>query len=157
MSCDDNSATQRAQAMATSRRRSGNGSTIMFDLALDRVFSATSPAGSIFDEFVLTGQDFEALGPGIADIVIHAEGDNFTANFSYQVGLQYRYRNGPWATAAVLPNQTSGAYVISSPFNDRSKLGMRIRLVLQTQITGVVVVPQHGNLNLCAAVRIFQG
>lgn len=155
MSCDDcknNDATSRTQA----RRRPGNSSVILLDLTRDRVFSATSPvASALFDEHVLTGAEFESLGPGIQDIVVHAEGDNFTANFTYQIGLQFRFRNGPWTTVNVLPLQSSGAYAISSPFTDRTKLGMRVRLVLQTQVSAGTSNPQHGNLNLAAAVRMF--
>ena len=129
---------------------------VIYDLCEDQPYSATSlVAGGLLDEYVLTGKDFESIGPGVQDLVIHAEGDNFTANFTYQVALQYRFKNGPWQSATVLALQTAGTYVIGTPFTDRSKLGMRIRLVLQTQVSAGGVSAQHGNLTIAAAARFF--
>jgi hypothetical protein len=134
---------------------------VIFDLCEDRVFESTSPVGqNLWDDFVLTGAEFEDLGPLIEDIVIHSEGSNFTANYSYRVVLQYKFRNGPWqdadSSAVVLQAlQTSGNYVISTPYSTRTKFGMKIRIVLQTQIVTGTTNVQKGNLTVSAAVRFF--
>lgn len=157
MSCSDSQQATSMPARPAARRRPGGLAAVaIYDLCEDQLFSATSlVAGGLFDEYVLTGKDFESIGPGLADLVIHAEGDNFTGNFSYQVALQYRFKNGPWQTVNVLALQTAGTYVISTPFTDRSKLGMRIRLVLQAQVSAGSTYAQHGSLTISAAARFF--
>ena len=159
MSCSDQppTASPLPPWRAAARRRPGGlAAVVLYDLCEDQPFTATSlVASGLFDEFVLSGRDFESIGPGVQDLVIHAEGDNFTGNFSYRVSLQYRFKNGPWQTAVVLALQTSGVYVISNPFTDRSKLGMRIRVVLETQVTAGSSSAQHGNLTISAAARFF--
>jgi len=52
---------------------------------------------------------------------------------------------------------TSGKYVISPVFSDRSKLGMRIRLVLMTRIPQGGSPGQQGTLTIAAALRFFCG
>ena len=138
----------------------GISNVLVFDLCEDQVFEATAQVGSsLWDDYILTGEELEAMGPMIEDIVIHSEGSNFSTNFSYRVILQYKFRNGPWADAdssAVILQalQTSGAYVISSPYSTRAKFGMKIRILVQTQIAAGTNV-QKGNLTISAAVRLF--
>ncbi len=132
------------------------GATIILELAEDQVYAANQlVAGGLFDEYVLTGADFTNLGPGIVDIVIHAEGTNFTANFNYDVRLQYKFKYGAWSDVSLLGLRTIGDYVIGTAFTDRTKLGMQIRLVLRTQSSGGTV--QRGNLTIAAAIRMYNG
>lgn len=140
---------------------SGRGSkslagTLILDLCDDQVFAATQlVAGGLFDEYPLTGPEFNAMGPGIVDIVIHSEGVNFTANFNYDVRLQYKFRYGAWSDVSLLGLQTTGGYIIGAAFSDRTKMGMQARLVLRTQSSGAAV--QRGNLSISAAVRLYNG
>ncbi len=132
------------------------GATLVLDLAEDQVFSATQlVAGGLFDEYVLTDASFAVTGPGIVDIVIHAEGTNFTANFNYDVRLQYKFKYGAWSDVSLLGLRTIGDYVIGTAFTDRTKLGMQIRLVLRTQSSGGTA--QRGNLTISAAIRMYNG
>lgn len=130
--------------------------TMILNLADDRVFAATQlVAGGLFDEYVLTGPELIALGPAIVDIVIHSEGVNFTANFTYDVRLQYKFRYGAWTDVSLLGLQTNGNYVVGNAFTDRTKMGMQVRLVLRTQSSGTTV--QRGTLTISAAVRLYNG
>lgn len=115
---------------------------------------------------MLTGPDFESIGPMIEDIVIHAETNNLSSQFEYRVAVQRRFRNGDWTPAPgaigsgelVLSLQSADGYAITStPFNDRSKFGYRTRLVLQyhSKQTGGGAVGANAELNLVAAVRFF--
>jgi hypothetical protein len=156
MACSDNVSSSSRMASAP-RRPSINSSVMVFVLAEDALFAANClVASGAFDEYVLTGADFASLGPALQDLVIHAEGVNFGANFSYRVALQYRYRLGGWQDAGtVLPLQTSGNYVIGAPFVDRTKFGRELRLVLQTQVTAGSSVQQRGTLSVSVAARVF--
>ncbi len=155
MGCTDNS-NSRGQARMGGLRP---GANLVLTLAMAEPFSASATNTSgFFNEYVVTGEEFERLGPAIQDIVIHAEGSNFTSNFSYDVVLQYKYELGNWSTVSLLGIQTGTTYVISTPFVDRVKLGMRIRVLIRTQITSVGgATPQTGTLNVTAAVRLYCG
>ena len=84
MSCADSaSAPNRTAPMG--RRAPLNSSVLVFDLAEDKLVAANClVASGAFDEYVITGPDFATLGPTLQDVVVHAEGVNFGANFSYQ-------------------------------------------------------------------------
>lgn len=152
MGCDDN----RTRRFASIGRSSNN--VVEFELADDEVFQATAIGAANWDEVVLTKGDFESLGPSMVDLVVHAEGTNFSANFNYQVQLQYRGAKGAWVDGgAVLATQNSGTYTISAPFSDRTKFGRNLRLVLRTQITTGQSGTQRGTLTILVAVRLYQG
>lgn len=142
--------------MTDSMKSSLPRGTLVMILADDKPFAATQlVAGGQYDEYVLTGSDFLAMGPGISDIVIHAEGVNFTANFTYDVRLQYKFRYGAWQDVSLLGLQNNGNYIVGAAFNDRTKLGMQVRIVLRTQSSGAAV--QRGTLSIAAAVRFYNG
>ena len=155
MSCSDN--TSGARRGVPSRRIMG--STLLYRLAISEVFTATSlVASATFDEYVLTDLDFEGLGPGIVDIVVHSEGSNFSANFTYNVVLQYKFELGEWLTGGtLLPLRTNGTYAIGTPFTNRAELGVRIRIVLRTQVSAGSTATQRGTLSVNAAVRLYSG
>ena len=73
----------------------------------------------LFDEYVLTDEAFGSQGPVIVDIVVHAEGTNFTPQFTYDLILPFKFKSGKWkdATPPLLVLQTTGDYVIGTPFN----------------------------------------
>jgi hypothetical protein len=133
------------------------GSTLLYNLAVDEVFLATCPVGA-FDEYVLTDEDFERMGPSIVDIVVHAEGSNFSSNFSYDLVVQFKFGLGAWQTGGnLIPLRTNGDYTPGTPFTNRAQFGIRTRILLRTQITGIVTATQRGNLNITAAVRMYRG
>lgn len=160
MACNDIGLTRTAGKTGRSSSRRLLGGTMLFKLAQDEVFTATSLVGNgAFDEYVLTGDDFEGLGPAAIDIITHSEGSNFSANFTYDLVLQYKFEGGSWQTATpnLLALKSDGNYYIGTPYNDRTKLGMRIRIVLRTQVSAGSTATQKGNLTISAAVRIFSG
>lgn len=72
--------------------------------------------------------------------------------------LQYKYELGNWTSASLLALQAGTPYVIGTAFTDRTKLGMRIRILIRTQIANAGgATPQSGALNATAAVRLFCG
>ncbi len=157
MGCND--MPTRGQPRITGAR---NGANLIFTLASAEVFPATAlVAGGLFNEYVVTGDDFERLGPAIQDIVVHAEGSNFTPNYSYDVVLQYKYDLGNWTTITgatqLILLQTATPYVIGTAFGDRTKLGLRLRILIRTQITAGSTNSQSGTLSATAAVRLYCG
>ena len=150
----------------TSRYRSGGRrgilGTLVFTLCEEQVFQATAPVAPVglFDEYVLTDEEFLGLGPGEVDIILHSEGTNFTSHFTYEIILQFKYKSGKWTDAIpkLLALQPTGDYVIGDPFADRKKLGVAIRIVLRTQVAAGAAAPtHHGTLNITAAVRLYTG
>ena len=112
----------------------GLTSVVLFDLIENETVQAVSDTEKT--QVVLTGEDFEPVGPGTEDIVVHVECTNAGAQLRYDVMLQRRFKDGRWldAGAAVLsgvdPNTAGNEYMISAPFSDRADLGMKVRLVL---------------------------
>lgn len=144
--------------------RSLGGATGIFDLVRGETYS-TQVNGSNWDSYVITGSDFEPLGPAIVDIVLHAEAVNPSPNFSYRVRLEVRLRDDaawgppPGGAAAVLLGPITPpitGYVISAVFNDRSKLGYRSRLVLDIQNSSAATLVA-AQMYVSAAVRLYAG
>jgi len=129
----------------------------MYELARDLQVSTQSRSDQQFDDIVLTDSEFASIGPAIQDIVVHAEGQNFTGAFRYKISLQSRYRNGPWSSTDLLPNSTSEQYQISTPFDNRQAFGVETRIVLRLSVdtAGSGNVAESGVLNITAAVRFF--
>ena len=132
MSCDDNT-----RSLSVSPK-SAIWSAVQFVHACrDRTFNTTAKiADAMWDDHTL----IEIAGYSVADLVVHAEGNNFTPNFTYRVVLQYRFENEPWNDGGVTPYilvalQSSGAYVPPAVFSDRTKFGVRIRILVQTQVS----------------------
>lgn len=160
MTCNDIGLARTVGKNGRSSSRRLLGSTMLFKLAQDEVFTATSLVGNgSFDEYVLTGDDFEVLGPAALDVITHSEGTNFSSNFTYDLVLQYKFEGGSWQTATpnLLALKSDGNYYIGGPFADRAKLGMKIRIVLRTQVSAGSTATQKGNLTTSAAVRLFSG
>ena len=140
--------------------RGGNiGSVAVYELMTEQTIQ-TSADGGNWDSFVLIDESFEGLGPGIVDIVGHAECAGPSPYFSYRVVLEYKYLNGGWTadtSTPIIPVTTnSSAYVITAtPYSDRTKFGRRIRLVLQAQVGSGGSGMHRGALTLSAAVRFF--
>lgn len=135
--------------------------TVVSDLCEDR-FCSTALT-SAWETVPLTDEEYEGDGPAIEDIVAHAEGDNFTSHFSYRVVLEYKFRNGGWNTVTsplLIPGQSTPSgepYVIGAVFNDRAKLGIRIRVSLQFQVASGGSGTHSGNVSVSIATRYKQG
>lgn len=153
---------------SSSRPRSASRPALSGTLVLDLLDDAqltTSATGGSWDMFVLTDAEFEGLGPGIVDIVLHAEGRTFSTDFRYRVRLQTRKLDGSWGdppggVAVYLlggsPAIQSPVPIISTPFNDRTKLGLAIRLVLEVQ-NNTNANTVGACLTMSAAVRLYCG
>lgn len=119
-----------------------------------RTFNTTAKVqDSVWDDHVI----LETAGHSLTDIVVHAEGNNFTTNFTYRIVLQYAFENDGWVDGGVTPFilialQTTGAYVAPSVFSDRTKFGVRIRVIVQTQVSAGAKT-EKGNLNVGVALH----
>jgi len=134
----------------------------VFDICKAQTFQALRDdvgSSSQWTQDVLTGPEFEALGPALDDIVVHAEGRNFQNNYAFEVVLQYRYDEGPWddsASSVVIAKHSTQDYDVSAPFADRQYLGRRkIRLVLRSTYTTGGASGARGDLSLSVACRFF--
>jgi hypothetical protein len=135
--------------------KSGRVPVLWFDLATERTFEATQAIGGTpaYNEYILTGAEFESLGPYIQELMIHTEGRDFSANFSYDLILQYRYDNA-WVSQSLLTAfVTTTTYTITQ-YTTRTKFGKNMRLVLRTQINSGSTI-QQGILSLGIAARLL--
>lgn len=159
MACRTDQGNARPGARGRAQALNRHTSALVFQLCEDQVFEATSTNNDgDWDDYVITGAEFAQLGPALQDLVMHSEGSNFSADFQYRVILQYKYKNGPWLDATpivVQAIQSTDAYKVSASFSDRTKFGMTIRLVLQTQVGGAATKTQKGNLTIGVAVRLL--
>ena len=130
--------------------RSGASPVMEVELCADRLFVATSAS----DETTIVGPVLEGVGPQIQDIVVHARGRSFTANFDYQVELQWSYDGETWATYILLfYSESTEAPVIGPVKADRSKFGRRLRFVIR--VKGAASETNQGSLSVMAALRLF--
>lgn len=158
MDCGQGSRRQLGGDGVRARSAGGMGSVRVFELIESEVVQTTTLQANGFDELVLTDESFEGLGPSIQDLVMHLEVTNASASFACRVVLQYRYDNGPWKTdnsTLVLGLQTTSDYFIGTAYNDRTKLGRRIRLLLQTCVATGGTVTQRGAVTASVAARFF--
>lgn len=139
---------------------SGFSPVLLFVLLDSETVVASVVSDSAWEERVITGADFQSLGPGVQDIVIHHEGANRQGSFEWKVGIQRRL-SGAWgptvigASDEVVPSTTADGYSISAPYTDRARLGVQIRLVLLYRATAIGggAVGDRQMLSLTAAVR----
>ena len=126
---------------------------VVYDLC-ERAFFTTSILPAAWDSHVISDDTFLTHGPGINDIVIHAEGEGFTGTFEYRVVLEYKFRDGPWLPAAnpLLPAQTATTYIISDACTDRKAFGMQIRVLVQVRVGTGATALSTGRLAISAAV-----
>lgn len=124
---------------------------ILVELCLDRQF--TTPGTSTFVAYQ-TGPVITGIGPQIEDIVIHAIGRNFTANFAYKVTAEYSYNGKAWTAFStdVLPVQSASGNKIGAAFTTRTNFGLQIRFQIEVTDSGASEV---GELSITAAIRLF--
>ena len=138
----------------------GFSEVILFDLLENETVVATVVSDSAWEERIISGEDFEKLGPGIQDIVTHYEGQNRQGNFEWKLVAQRQLSNAwvPTTFAAadeVVPSVTGDGYNIAAPYSDRARLGVKTRLVLQFRATqtGGGAVGDRQMLSITVAVR----
>lgn len=139
-----------------------NTFTAVYQLT-DRQIFVTSANGAIpdWDAYVITDSTFEDTGPAIVDMILHTEGENFAGNFQYRIRLEVKLQDGTWGnppggSLVIAGPYTSAVYQISAIFVDRTKLGIRSRLVLEVNNSGAAT-PVSGRLTIHAAVRYYCG
>ena len=140
------------------------GATILFEL-LRSAPVATQASGGQWDRLVLTDERFAPLGPAIVDIVMHGEGEVYPQDYRYRVRLENQRIDGTWGDppggavyllGSVATPINTPTPQISTPFNDRTKLAVRNRLVLETQNNASATLIS-AVLTVRAAVRIYGG
>jgi len=130
---------------------------VLFSLADRKVVQAVSETEK--SEYVLTGDDFEGLGPAIEDLVVHFEGNNYTVNDKLQVEvvLQKRFVGANWVDGGTLLSATSDPeYAISLPFANRGAFGVHSRIVLRAFLASGGAVGRAGEVSVVVAVRFFE-
>lgn len=132
---------------------------IWFDLCVGEVFEATRQvASSEFNKYPFDVPSLLHLGGAIEDIVVHAEGTNFTSKFTYLVVLERRFTNVGWVEndGTLLSLVSATGYNIGSAFSTRSKFGRLIRPALYTQVGTSGSGTHYGELSLSLGVRLFR-
>ena len=138
--------------------------TVLYELTERQIF-VTSANGAVpaWDTYVISdGSGFEDTGPAIVDMIFHSEGENFAGNFQYQIRLEVKLLDGTWGnppggSLTVHGPFTSANYQISTTaFSDRSKIGVKSRLVLDVN-NSAAATPVSGRLTIRVAVRHYCG
>lgn len=120
-------------------RRSLTGVTVLALLDHRTLTATVLDDQNAWEEEVITDAAFEQLGPHIQDLVMHPETRQLTGHFEWRVVLQRKYADGDWTPNGasitnddrVLLPQIADGYVPGGVFADRTRLGVRIRLLLQ--------------------------
>ena len=116
------------------RRTEGTAAVAVFTLAERMVFQAVSETQK--SDYILTDEAFMNLGPGVQDIVVHAEGTAYqdTDKLQYEIVLQRRFVGAEWidAPTPILAGSPNPEYRISTPFGNRQAFGVHSRLVLRS-------------------------
>lgn len=123
--------------------------------------TATVVSNTAWEQQVISDVSFEDLGPYIQEIVPHAETRQLTGDFEWRVVLQRKYLDADWTPAAaniapadkVLTEQTEDGYTLGAPYTDRTRLGIRLRLLLQWHTLSTGAVGDMAEVSLIAAVR----
>lgn len=140
------------------------GSTLLFELLRSAPIT-TAASGGQWDRLVLTDDVFAPLGPALVDVILHSEGEVYHADFRYRVRLEQQRADGTWGDppggavyllGSVATPITTPAPQVTTPFNDRSKLGVGIRLVLECQNNSSATLIS-AVLTIRAAVRLCGG
>lgn len=141
------------------RSMASQPAVMVIECARERVFRTQSIQSNSADEYVLTGQELESLGPALQDIVVHSECSDITQNFSYKFQLQWKYNNGGWQSVDLSPFSTSGGYTITVPFADRTTFGIRVRVVMLcfVEAGGSGDVVEQATMNISVAARLYNG
>lgn len=106
----------------------GFSEVILLSLLTTETVVASLVSDSAWEERVVSGADFERLGPGIQDLVTHFEGTNRQGNFEWKIVMQRRLDNA-WtpttfgAQDEVVPSVIVDGYTIAPPYADRARLG----------------------------------
>ena len=136
----------------------GFSGVVLFNLLDNETVVASVVGDNDWEERVLTGPDFEQLGPGIDDLTVHYEGGNRQGNFEWRIVMQRRLSQG-WvpttfaATDEVVSEVTTDGYTIAPPYNERAALGVNVRLVLQYHSKTGGSVGDRQTLTIGAAAR----
>jgi len=93
------------------------------------------------------------VGPSIEDIVVHANGRNFSSVFKYKVIGQYSYDGETWTdfAADLLTQQTTSGAKIGSAYSTRTDFGLRIRFKVAVIDAGA---KENGVLSVTVAVKL---
>lgn len=142
------------------------GDVVMITLLERSVVAALTVSDTAWDQLVLTDESFEGLGPGVQDLVVHADLRNTTGTFECRVVLQRKHMDSDWTPApasigagdVVLAVVGADGYAPIAVFNDRTRLNAaKIRLVLQyhAKATGGGAVGNKAELSLSVALRFY--
>ena len=123
---------------------------VTVELANQQQF-VTTGAGAYAAHYV--GPILKGLGFHIDDMIAHAVGKNFSTNFKYKITAEKSYDGDSWTgfSAAVLTEQTTATYVVSSTHSTRSDYGIQIRFRIEVSDTGSKEV---GVLSATVAIRL---
>lgn len=156
MACDD----RRSRSFgATTRRVVGGTTVLVFELLKNETIIAHTSSDTAWDKYVLTGEEFEDIGLFAEDLVAHVEPSNSIQDFKFKLVLERRLE-GAWKEddADVLPETAGNAtYTIGTPYNTRSKFGVRSRLVLYVRVPAASNAPARADLTLTVVVRLYKG
>jgi hypothetical protein len=131
--------------------RPGGQKVILVELCDERSF--TTLGGGAYANSIV-GPVLKDMGPFIEDIVVHANGRNFSTNFKYKILGQYSYDGETWTNFAsdVLSEQTTTGTKISSAYSTRTDLGLRIRFKIGVNDTAAA--KETGTLSVTVAIKV---
>lgn len=128
----------------------GNRKVMVLELCRDRMFSTTSANYT----YIYLSPGLDGLGPMIESMVIHADGQNFGAEFNYEVSAELSFDGISWEefSGPFITNQTAEGYKISTPFNAVQNFGMKIRFRVGVKHTTTATT---GVLSVVGAIKFW--
>lgn len=125
---------------------------LTIELCRERQVTTNGGGAGVWTSHILLS-DLAGIGPAVEDLVIHAYGRSFSANFTYRVTAQKSYDGVDWTNfaAAILPSTTAAGNTISNPYTTRTDLGLHLRLLLEVSDNGA---KQVGALSVTLAIRL---
>jgi hypothetical protein len=127
---------------------------------VEKTFQVMLVSQTDYELHPLTTEDQECAGPGIEDLISHVEVTNFRgAEIAWNVGIQSRYRSGKWGPVTKLwgtdNTGNSDIYLSSTALNDRTKFGIKVRLVLMLRLVTNGTAGERADFSISSALRMF--
>jgi len=130
---------------------SATGKVMLIELCDEEQF-ATNGAGAWVSNY--RGPWLKGMASNVEDIVVHANGRSFSANFQYRVSAEYSYDGETWTTFAsvILTAQTTTGAKIGAAYSDRTQFGPMIRF--KVGVNDSATAKESGVLSVTIAIKL---
>ena len=127
---------------------------VVVPLCVERQFSTLG--STTYKYYIVGPRKIEAAGPFIEDIVGHARGKDFTAQFNWKLVGEKSFDSEIWNqfSADIIPVTTSAGTANPAVHNNRSDYQLNIRFLIGVA-NGTGTTIEIGNLTAYAAIKFW--